>query len=106
MRDPSLQESQLLKVVASSVSVFNDAFKEDLNSIQLNRVRNIFADLKTVLKSYNLEGIAKSVSERPLCDISLTKGWMLNGVWNVFCTEQLESKFIFFIKSEHVDPSI
>jgi len=106
MQDPSLQESQLLKVVANSVSVFSNTFKEDLNSIQFNRIRNIFADLETVLKSYNLEGIAKSITERPLCDISLTKGWMLNGVWNIFCTEQFKSKFIFFIKSKHLNPLI
>jgi len=89
--------------MANSVSVFSDTFKEDSDSIQLNRIRNIFADLETVLKSYNLEGITKGVTERPRCDISLTKGWMLNGVWNAFCTEQLKSKFILCIKVEYLN---
>ncbi|KAL6449341.1 hypothetical protein ACFW04_000744 [Cataglyphis niger] len=84
------QERHLLKTAAESISIFK-IFNENLNSTQLNDIKNTLDQLRASLKQYNIKNIIESAIETPFCNFSLARGWMSNGIWNISCMGHFEN---------------
>ncbi|KAL6265174.1 hypothetical protein P5V15_005259 [Pogonomyrmex californicus] len=84
-RDYLSEEPCLFNKTTKSITAFSNILSEDLNSTQLNTTKTTSTELEASLKQYdkNIESIAE-VSSR---NLSLTSGWMSNGIWNISCME-------------------
>lgn len=87
----------MLKATAESISIFSKISNEDLDSIQLNDMKNTLDQLGASLKQYNIKNVVEPAIETPFCNFSLTRGWMSNGIWNISCMEHFQSKFALYI---------
>lgn len=95
MQDCLSQERHLLGTAAKSISIFSKISNEDLDSTQLNDMKNILDQLGVSLKQYNVKNIVEPIET--FCNFSLTRGWMSNGIWNISCMQHFASKFTLYI---------
>lgn len=97
MQDYLLEEPHLLNKTAKSITAFNSMFIEDLDSIQQsNDIKIASTELEVSLKQCDIKNIAKAVIKTS-CNLSLSRGWMSNGIWNISCMEHFKSKIISYI---------
>lgn len=97
MQDYLLEEPHLLNKTAKLITAFSSIFSEDLDSIQQsNDMKIASTELGVSFKQSDIKNIAKAVTKIP-CNLSLSRGWMSNSVWNISCMEHFESKIIFYI---------
>lgn len=80
-----------------SISIFSKISNEDLDSTQLKDMKNTLDQLGTSLKRYNIKNVVEPAIETPICNFSLARGWMSNGIWNISCIEHFQSKFTLCI---------
>jgi len=93
MQDYLLKEPHLLNKAAKSISAFSSIFTEDSNQSSDMKIASI--ELGASFKQYDTKNIAKPVTKDPY-NLSLRRGWMSNGIWNISCMEHFKSKFIFY----------
>lgn len=88
------QERHLLEAAAESISIFSKISNEDLDSTQLNDMKNNLDQLEASLKQYNIKNVEPIET---FCNFSLARGWISNGIWNISCMQLFESKFTPYI---------
>lgn len=88
MQDYLLEEPHLLNKAAKSITAFSRIFTEDLDSSQFNETKIASAELGASFNS--IRNIAKPITKDP-CDLSLTRAWMSNGIWNISCMEHFKN---------------
>jgi len=94
MQDHLLEEPHLLDKTAKSIIVFSSILTKDLDSSQSNDMKIASTEaVGTSFKQYDIKNIAKPITKDPY-NLSLTRGWMSNGIWNISCMEHFKSKFI------------
>lgn len=96
MQDHLLEEPHLLNKAAKSITVFSNILTEDLDSSQSNDMKIASTEIGASFKQYDIKNIAKPITKDSY-NLSLTRGWMSNGIWNIFCMEHFKSKFTFCI---------
>lgn len=86
------QEDHSLKGAAvESISIFSKISNEDLDSTQLKDMKITLDRLGISLKRYNIKNIVEPAIETPICNFSLARGWMSNGIWNISCMEHFQN---------------
>ncbi|KAG5322628.1 PDI isomerase, partial [Pseudoatta argentina] len=91
MQDHLLEEPHLLNKTAKSITVFSNILTEDLDSSQSNDMKIASTEAVGVsFKQYDIKNIVKPITKDPY-NLSLTRGWMSNGIWNISCMEHFKN---------------
>ncbi|XP_012063844.1 PREDICTED: uncharacterized protein LOC105627168 [Atta cephalotes] len=91
MQDHLLEEPHLLDKTAKSITVFSSILTKDLDSSQSNDMKIASTEaVGTSFKQYDIKNIAKPITKDPY-NLSLTRGWMSNGIWNISCMEHFKN---------------